>query len=210
MRRIASGVAAVALGVMAGVATAAAQRPYEMESGSTRPISVGLGGGVSVPVSDYKKSFDNGFNGQGFIRFNLPGLPIAPRIDFSLQRLDMKDIETGVPGVGTVDGYNQILGGLANLTYGLSAGPIRPYILAGVGVYNLKFQQESEDAAGAEQSFSETKFGVNGGAGITFRLGRIAAYLEGRVDNVWTSDNQDIDENLKSIRVIPITFGIVF
>jgi opacity protein-like surface antigen len=209
MRRIAYGATAVALGVMAGVSTAAAQRPYEMESGSTRPISIGIGGGVSVPVSDYKKSFDNGFNGQGFIRFNLPGLPISPRIDFTWQRLDMKDVETGVPGVGTVDGYNQILGGLANLTYGLSAGPIRPYILAGLGVYNLKFQQESEDGGGSFDE-SETKFGVNGGAGITFRLGRIAAYLEGRIDNVWTSDDQDVEENLKTVRVIPVTFGIVF
>ena len=210
MKRIVSGAAAIALGVMAGVATAAAQRPYEMESGSTRPISIGFGGGVSVPLSDYKKSFDNGFNGQGFIRFNIPGLPISPRLDFTLQRLDMKDIQTGVPGVGTLDGYNQILGGLANLTYGLGVGPIRPYILAGLGDYNLKFQQESEESSSSTSSFSDTKFGVNGGAGITIRLGRIAAYLEGRIDNVWTSEDQDFEANLKAVRVIPVTFGIVF
>src|SRR5215216_5539753 len=100
MTRIASAAAAVALGVMARVSTTAAQRPDAAMS--TRPISVGIGGGVSVPVSDYKDSFKNGFNGQGFIRFNLRGLPIAPRIDFTFQNLELK--ETQLNGTGFSDG----------------------------------------------------------------------------------------------------------
>ena len=205
MRRIASRLAAVALGAMAGVSTAAAQQPYE--AGSTRPISIGIGGGVSVPVSDYKESFKNGFNGQGFVRLNLPGLPIAPRIDFTFQQLDLKDVQRDVGDPLLSGGNSQILGGLANLTYGLGVGAVRPYVLAGVGVYYLRFETESGSTT---SSISDTRFGVNGGAGVTFRLGAISAYLEGRIDNVWTSDDQDFRENVRSVRVIPVTFGLVF
>ncbi len=207
MRRIASAAAAVALGVLAGTSTGRAQRPYE--SGSTRPISIGFGGGVSVPVSDYKESFKNGFNGQGFIRFNLPGVPIAPRIDVTFQRLDWREgqFEVGDPRRFITGGNSQILGGLANLTYGLGAGPIRPYILAGLGAYNVKTELESGSSTPSD---SRTKFGINGGAGITFRLGAISAYVEGRIDNIYTSEDQDVGANLKSVKVIPVTFGVVF
>ena len=46
-----------------------------------------------------------------------------------------------------------------------------------------------------------------GGAGLAFTLGRIDAYVEGKVQNVY-SDQGLIDT--KSIRVIPVSFGIVF
>ena len=55
---------------------------------------------------------------------------------------------------------------------------------------------------------SDTRFGVNGGAGVTFKLGRIALYVQGRVDNIYTSDGGVIDT--KSIQVIPVTLGVEF
>ena len=55
--------------VVAALATAApsahAQFGSMGGSGSTRPIRIAFGGGVSVPTGDYKKAFDNGINGQG-------------------------------------------------------------------------------------------------------------------------------------------------
>src|SRR5919204_3749064 len=172
MNRIAFGIAALALGVTAGTSRSAAQRPYE--SGSTRPISIGLGGGVSVPVSDYRDSFKNGFNGQGFIRFNLRGLPIAPRLDFTFQKLNIK--ESQLSGTGFTGGKSQIMSGLGNLTYSLGVGPIRPYILAGLGVYNLKTEVETESGTSEpEASNTQTKFGINGGARLLIKLGGVFA-----------------------------------
>ena len=207
MRRIACGVAAVALGVLLSDSVGAAQGSYGTTS--TRPISVGLGGGVSVPVSDYKEAFKSGFNGQGFIRFNLRGLPIAPRIDFTFQKLNIK--ETQLSGTGFTDGKSQILGGLGNLTYSLGVGPIRPYIVAGLGVYNLKQELETGSAASEpEQSVTQTRFGINGGAGLLIKLGGISAYLEGRIDNIYTDQAKNIQQNVKSVKIIPVTFGLVF
>ncbi len=85
----------------------------------------------------------------------------------------------------------------------LHHGAVRPYIVAGFGAYNFKTESDSTDA----ESSSTTNFGINGGAGIVLRLGAISAYIEGRVDNVY-SDAGAITAD--QIKVVPVTFGLVF
>ncbi len=68
--------------IAAVCSTASAQYPG-MES--TRPVSFGIGGGVSVPTSDAGEAFKNGWNGQGFVRLNLRSFPFSPRADFTFQ-----------------------------------------------------------------------------------------------------------------------------
>src|SRR5437867_2849967 len=72
-------------------------------------VTVGIGGGMSVPVSDASDAFKNGYNVQGFARLNVPKLPVMPRFDLDFSRFDLNDAQVGVPGTG------QILAGLANL-----------------------------------------------------------------------------------------------
>lgn len=172
-------------------------------SAARRLVSFGIGGGVSVPVSDAKDAFNTGFNGQGFVRLNLNQLPIMPRIDFTFSRFDISDAKLATPGAS---GTGQIFAGLANLQYSiLPAGPIRPYIVAGVGAYNTK-----TDVTGipSYSNTSSTDFGINGGAGVTFKLGSmVSGYVEGRVDNVYTKKGL---KNSDQIQVVPVTFGLVF
>jgi len=169
------------------------------EDQSTRMISFGIGGGVSVPLNDAKDAFKNGFNGQGFVRFNLKFLPIAPRVEFNFSKLDLNDVKFSSPGT------QQIMSGLATAQiYLMHSGPIRPYLLAGVGAYNLK--TDLDDAT--TESESDTRFGINGGGGLLFHFGKmISAYAEGRVDNVYT-DKGFIDTD--QIQVVPVNFGVVF
>jgi len=168
-----------------------------------RLVSFGIGGGVSVPVSDAKDAFNTGFNGQGFVRLNLNALPIQPRVDFTFSRFDISDAQLATPGAS---GTGQIFAGLANLQYSiLPTGPIRPYIVAGIGAYNTK-----TDVTGIPSyaNTSSTDFGINGGAGITFKLGNlVSGYVEGRVDNVYTKKGL---KNSDQIQVVPVTFGLVF
>jgi opacity protein-like surface antigen len=181
---------------LALTSVASAQMHEEL---STRLISFGIGGGVSVPVSDAKDAFQNGVNGQGFIRFNLSFLPIAPRIEFNLSKFDLNEAKVGTTGT------QQIMSGLATAQfYLMHSGPVRPYILAGVGAYNTKTDTDSLNA----ESITSTDFGINGGAGLVIRLGKMASmYAEGRVDNVYTKSGL-IDT--KQIQVVPVNFGIVF
>jgi len=165
---------------------------------STRPLRIGFAGGVSVPVSDAKSAFKNGIAGQGFILLQLPGLP-ALRATLGLQKFDFKQEVFG--GIGNeLDASSTIVSGLANVQVNLLSGPVRPYILAGLGAFNVKTDVEGESA-------SEVKFGIDGGAGLALRIGRIDAFVEGRIQNIYT-DEGTID--FKSIRTVPVTFGIIF
>lgn len=101
-------------------------------------------------------------------------------------------------------GTGQILAGLANLQIGVvPLGPIRPYIVAGLGAYSLKTETEGATPI----SESDIRFGINGGAGVAIQLGLVNGYLEGRVDNVFTEKGM-IDA--EQIQVIPVTFGLSF
>ena len=191
---------AVSLSALVLVCLGSAARAMDMnQMESPRMISFGIGGGVSVPVADAKDAFKTGYNGQGFVRFNLHGLPIQPRIEFSLSHFDVDEVKVGTTGTG------QVMAGLANLEFSLlPTGMIRPYIVAGLGAYNVKTELDNTAAASA----SDTKFGVNGGGGIMLHFGHtVSAYAEARVDNVFT-DQGFIDT--KQIQVVPVTFGVVF
>jgi opacity protein-like surface antigen len=179
-------------------ALAAAQMHSELAS--NRMVTFGIGGGVSVPVSDAKDAFKNGVNGQGFLGFNLGFL--RPRVGFTFSRFDLDDAKVGVTGT------SQVLAGLANLQlYLVQSGPIRPYIAAGVGAYNIKTETDEVGALAATES-SDTRFGVNGGAGLIIKLGSaVSLYAEGRVDNVYT-DKGLIDTD--QIQMVPVSFGVVF
>jgi opacity protein-like surface antigen len=193
----------LALAALAAVLVVPAAGAMDMDQMSSgRIVSFGLGGGVSVPVSDARDAFKTGFNGQGFVRFNLKMLPIAPRVDFTFSKFNVDDaklITTGTTGTG------QLLAGVANLQYSLiRGGPVRPYIVAGVGAYNFKTELDNV----ANGSTSDTRFGVNGGAGVVFKLGHtLSAYVEGRLDNVFTDKGVIATDQ---IQVVPVTFGVVF
>ena len=192
----------LALLAVASVVTVAHAQTESMDMGSNRIVSFGIGGGVSVPVSDARDAFKTGFNGQGFVRLNLKGLPIAPRVDFQFQRFDIDDAKFQTPGIS---GNGQLLAGVANLQYVVMPhGPARPYIVAGLGAYN--FKTDVTGIAGASKS--DTRFGVNGGAGVLFKLtSLVSGFVEGRLDNVF-SDKGFIQS--KQVQVVPVTFGVVF
>ena len=173
------------------------------EMGSNRLVSVGIGGGVSVPVSDAGDAFKNGFNAHAFARFNLHQLPIMPRVDLTFSKFDVEDAKLATPGAS---GTGQIFAGLANVQFALMhSGPVRPYIVAGLGAYNTK-----TDINGVPNvsGTSSTDFGINAGAGAVFKLGSmVSGYVEGRIDNVYSNKGMI---NADQVQVVPVTFGIVF
>ena len=194
---------------------------------SARPIRVGLGGGVSMPIGDFKnggdvgaikRDFKQGVAGQGYVEFRTPGLPLGFRAVVSYNRFDVTQVQYSVSRPGTSStgttptGYSQILGALGNVTLQLPTGPIRPYVMAGLGAFSVKNAADlavvpsGGYAAGAAQT--STNFGINGGGGLLLRLGPIEAFAEARLANVYTK--QDKFANLKSVQFVPITFGLSF
>jgi opacity protein-like surface antigen len=202
----------VALSLVAITATSADAQFRTNQQGSRRPVSVAFGGGASVPIGNYKDVLKAGWNGQGSLIFNLPGVPIALRADLNYNKFVFENnvpFSTGGGTVATTDDITQqILGGLANITIPFNMGPISPYVTAGLAGFNIK--TKLGDAFPGAEDESDTRFAVNGGAGLSMRLMGVSAFIEAKINNVYTDKKLISNKELKDLQFIPVTFGFVF
>jgi hypothetical protein len=180
---------------------AAGQMPGEMPN--RHLVRIGFGGGFSVPTKHAADALENGVNGQAFLLFDTGVLPPL-RFNLGYQRFDFKDAITE-----GATAQSSILSGVAGLRIDLlKLGPVRPYITGGVGAFHLTDDLDEVNGPPAEEtSRSTTRFGIDGGGGIALRFGRLEAFIEGRIQNVYT-ERGAIDA--KSIQSVPVTFGILF
>jgi hypothetical protein len=161
-------------------------------------VRVGFAGGVVVPTANARNAFKNGVQGQGFLLVNLGGFPL--RLNLGYQHFDL------ARALGAAQsGSSNILGGVAGTQIDLLHGPVRPYLLAGVGGFNVMNQLTA--ASGQAMSTSQFNFGLDSGAALAVSLGRLSAFLEGRVQNVYTQHGAT---NLRSIQSVPVSFGVMF
>ncbi len=168
---------------------------------SDNKIVYGVGGGVSIPLGDAEESLDRGFVVHGFARFRLSDTPLIPRVDLEYQKLDFKSEFVGVGGDA------QIIAGTANVQLFIGgAQSLRFYAVGGIGAYHVKF--ESDPLPGFPGgSESSTRFGLNGGGGVAFRVNpRLSVYGEIRLVNI-INDEGAIDSDLQTV---PFTLGITF
>src|SRR2546427_5412095 len=143
-----------------------------------KPFQIGFGGGVSVPVSDAADALKSGWHGTAIFKFNLPGMPLDLRGLASYQHFALDSKAAGSDGVG------KIISGLGNVTYTMPLpGPVKPYITAGLGAFNVKTKYNS---AGITSPAAKTKFGIDAGAGIQFGLMGLNGFVEGKFENIYT------------------------
>jgi hypothetical protein len=174
---------------------------------SSRPVQFGIGGGAIVPRNNAKvQDILTGATGQAFLLVQIaPGFP-ALRIGADFARMSFGKPQQGV--VGVPDGSTRTqLGGIASLRFNLLPGPVKPYVIAGVGAFNIRDAIANVAQTGTA-SVSSTQFGIDGGGGVSFRMGRISGFVETRIQNVYTKGTGVIDT--KSIQAFPITFGLMF
>ncbi len=176
---------------------------------NTRAVQIGIGGGAVVPRTEARfQDVLTGATGQAYLLVRLlPGFPsLRIGADFSRMKFGKPQSGFSEDPFGTT---RTQLGGIASLRFDLLPGPVRPYILAGVGAFNIRdVIDPNGNGSGTPTSFNTTKIGLDGGAGLSFRMGRIAGFIETRIQNVYTKDQGLIDT--KSIQAFPITFGIIF
>lgn len=160
-------------------------------------LSLGVGGGATIPTGNGGSSVKTGINGQAYALVQIPGF-LALRFDFGYQKFEYNLNNT----LGATPGTRQLLSGVGGLQINLLHGPVRPYITAGVGAFDLKGPTDSSTT-----TMSRINFGIDAGAGLALSLGRVSAFAEGRVQNVYTKDGGFI-KSAKQINVIPVTFGL--
>ena len=210
---------------IAGVFLAAVSVPLSAQVMVSRPVRFGIMGGATVPVSDMKNISKTGWNAGVLLEAGVPLFPWGLRVDATWNQLGAKET-----GFGKVK--NRIIDGTVNATYsfgGLSTTKF--YLIGGVGVYNMKTEVEGTplvlDVAASQDirsdvspfareiapplqqfgdfgddSNSQTKFGLNAGAGFRFQLTGFATFVEARWHTIFTEG--------KNAQMVPISVGITF
>ena len=143
---------------------------------SAQGVRFGIGGGLVMPTGDYKTADKMGFLIGADATYWLMGAPVGIRLDAQYSQTSHKN---------GVDGNSKIIGGLAEVVYafGTDKAQIRPYILGGIGMFNVKVTVPS-----ASFDTSVTKVGFGGGAGLAFKMGAGGTrfFVEGKFVTVST------------------------
>jgi len=166
-----------------------------------------LGAGLSVPVGSLGDEAEGaaksgGIHGLAGVEWMPMGSRFGVRLDGGYQQFctTLCDDEEG-----NLDVKYQIIHGSLNGMVEFAADPdgrIRPYVMAGVGIYNYKLRGDDVDEFTGGIDLEETDFGVSGGLGITMDLGGAGIFIEGRFHNVFAED--------ESLQYLPIILGVRF
>lgn len=188
MKGLLKGIAA--LGVVAALGANSAQA--QSEGGNL--ITVGAGGGIAIPLGDYSDATKTGWDATAVFQFKPATSPVGFQIDGTYQQ---NKYETNALSLDK----DRWFYGTGNIVYWLpvsSETRIRPYILAGGGVYNAKPKFTTDVS-----TESVTKFGINAGAGFDLDFQKnVGIFLEGRFHNVFVEGSD--------AKFIPINAGIRF
>jgi opacity protein-like surface antigen len=166
------------------------------QAAQAQGLSFGVGGGIVVPTGSLSDGTGTGYSGTAQLRVKPPVSPLGFQVDAFYTRFSLDG----------VDGHSRMLGGTANAVFAFpSASPIRPYLLAGPGLYNGK---TTIDGLGSSES--TTKFGMNAGAGFDFGMGKASLFAEARFHAIFKGATDLSTGDEKSAYMIPITVGLRF
>ncbi|HEX3156961.1 MAG TPA: outer membrane beta-barrel protein [Gemmatimonadaceae bacterium] len=221
MNRIAVMLVGLALAVVVVAPTAQAQgldpartTDVGIAIGGTFLRSDGLGGAVvnGEPTGvDVVGGPNTGFTVVGSIGFRPIDSPVRFRLEAQYTRLGLdEEMRFGGGGAPEVaDGHVSIISGTGNIVLAApTARRLRPYLIGGLGIYRLSSEvgHSTPEGVPLDNSFtpsrSETKFGLNGGAGLRLAVGALHTFVEARYHGVFTESDK--------ASFIPVTIGIRF
>ena len=155
-----------------------------------------LGPGITAPTGEYHSDalghgFSPGWQGMALIDLAVHSSGFGLRVEGLYGRNTANDklkadLTTlfGVPA----DQRIRLAGAALDVSYAVrSVLPLTPYILAGVGFYNINLSMTS---GGATRDTSLTEFGWNAGGGVRHRVGGVSVFLEARFLSVARVLNQ--------------------
>jgi hypothetical protein len=174
--------AVVCWGVLSPLGSLAAQRP----------ITIGIGGGVSEPQGDLRDGVSTGWHALGTLAWSPLMLPLGLRLDGAYNRFAFSDeAETGLGGEGEQTTSSATL----NATYRLpmTDSPMSPYLISGLGAYHT----ECSLGPGCDGTI---RYGWNVGLGAKFFVLGFRSFLEARYHR---TERGEMNANY-----FPVTFGI--
>lgn len=149
-------------------------------------VAFGVGGGLLMPMGDYGDVDNMGFTFGGGASIGLGSAPVRLRVEGSY----------GTSSHDGVGGKTKILGGMVSVVYPFqTAGQIKPYVLAGLGYYNVDVSVTGFGSA------DESKLGFGGGAGVMFPMSSVELFVEARFMSIATDERTTF---------LPIIAGVRF
>ncbi|MEO6864921.1 MAG: outer membrane beta-barrel protein [Gemmatimonadaceae bacterium] len=159
---------------------------------ATKPFSLGISGGASIPTGDLSQFANTGYNVGGHVALGTPALPISFRGDVNYDNF-------GAKGTGSSNAH--IWSYTANAVYEVpTMTGIRPYVIGGIGGFT---PGNSYTSGGTTvTATSGTKFGFDVGGGLTIPLSGFNAFVEARYNRY--------NDGGGTTSFVPITFGVMF
>ena len=166
----------------------------------TMPL-LGISAGASIPQSSFGDGVNTGYNVNGMINIGVPLSPLGFRGEVGWNRFDLSG--------NNASGNVRMINGSANvILIPSSVMTAKPYLIAGVGAYNVKTTVDNTGGllgGGAfTSSSSDTRLGFNGGVGFAFGLGAVGTFVEARYVTVNGKNGSG------SLSFVPVSFGITF
>ncbi|MCU0627647.1 MAG: porin family protein [Gemmatimonadaceae bacterium] len=166
-------------------------------------LSFGLGGGYTSPSGDLNQYQADGWNALATVQAGVPLLPVALRADLQYNSFGGKNFD--FRNVRDQTDNSRIISGTVNAVWQVvPAGPIKPYVIGGVGYYASTYNRDA-----ITDTFDERRFGWNAGAGVKFGLSGASLFIEARVHNV-SDGGLPLNGGRTNARYIPVTVGIFF
>jgi hypothetical protein len=159
-----------------------------------RPISIGLGGGVSIPEGDLRDGVTTGWHALGTVAVGSLMQPLGLRLDAAYNRFAFSDEAQAL----FADDANQTIGSVTlNASYRLpmTNSSLSPYIISGLGAYRTECSVDP----GCDAS---TRYGWNAGLGTKLYILGVRSFLEGRYHRT--------DRGERDVHYFPVTFGLMF
>ncbi len=165
---------------------------------ASSPMRFGLVGGGTFPVGNLSDIASSGWHAGALVDLGLPLVPLGFRVEGAWHQLGDKNFVENTPdGPATSTEKTRVIAVTLNATYAFGPQPIiKPYIIGGVGGYNVRFSPSDADA------FSETRFGINLGAGLRVQLTGFSTFIEARWHDIFTTGTSE--------QMLPISVGVTF
>lgn len=201
--------------------------PLSAQVALSRPVRFGVAGGATVPVSSTSDVSETGWHAGALLDIGVPLFPWGLRVDAMWNQLGEKDTQFGTEKNRIIDGTlnaTYSFGGLSVTKFYLIGGlgvynmktevENVPLLIAPADLSTQQSQRASPRIArqiappmGQIGEFSDnedtqTKFGLNAGAGLRFQLTGFSTFVEARWHTIFTEG--------KNTQVIPISVGITF
>ena len=158
-------------------------------------IGFGASAGPTAALGDFSNAVETGYHVTGLVTIGLPLLPVGGRLEGSFNQFNYK--------ASTRDAKARILSATANAVFSMP-GIIGPYLIGGVGMYRATAECSS-------CTTSNTRGGVNGGAGLKIGLAGFSAFVEARYHYIGgASDPTNGGVKGSSTQFIPLSFGLTF